>query len=987
MSGLDEGQGDVRNELGEKPPSEPELPEELDLGPDFESPVVVEEPNEDLPNELPLFLEVEDQPQIAGGDGAPASLAPSPPDASLRLSEDMAEVGVEHSVAQKEQVSVFKRRGRPNRALQEAMRQALGHSAMGPSSSMAGSVVATIGDGHLAVAVLPAGRAADAHAKRRELVKKATVEPSDPGALAKQPIRGLCPPPGVAEATLAASQLGGMLGEQVDDEAFSVSCGLLADAPMPMASKRLRAETLGVDEEKLDVLGPLVGSAIVLLDRVGRANLEKTIAVRISKPDLLLYCDFVAYDETPLPVALRAEGLQQSSPTSHPGSSQLVPANAGAIQCSVGIGSLLGSRLNTQQGSQKVLQTIQTGGILLHLAGQYVSILPSTVCPLTVIDRGTATCLKAALLRACGVSRASELFGTRMRLVCTDRNGANLLAEKSIAAERGEHWSSLHVHCEVHLAASAHEKTFSLQESNISGMIHCALALRNGTAMNRFRRCLRDEVASRFRVRFGTAPLDAIEHKRKVLRLFVSHGPQLAMKRILLALCPNGDWRSDQVEHYVPAFAQQPLSESAMLDHVTSGLIAALCASQPSVYPRSRWTGADLATDCLGVLEACHRLLSTTFLRFASTFESLPRATRLLAEASGLANNPAMPSLLALEDAPSGQDDEGGAAGDLDGGGALAGSVEATPKGNGKGATWAEVNAFHRRCAVRWLLGKPLGPLILQRLVMEPLRQLLRTQLTIAGDAWENEQRRKVLSSSVESPNPFGQRDYRLGLAAEMNAERSFFQRLRALFQENVFWEMIPVGCHTTAFRSLAFRLLSRAGCAVHELFVRPHKRLPFQVFRLLKEPELAAELVKTPPCMVDEWTKKLLQQHPDLSGTEFLQKLSLVALMAWKDIAQVEARHASVRRILAAASLQTRRQALKDLSAYWCCLQFRKRRQKHMLAPSTRPRKASVYLTPSPLPPLKFFIGELLICVVHHIQRPWFPNTPCVGLGRGAME
>ena len=49
----------------------------------------------------------------------------------------------------------------------------------------------------------------------------------------------------------------------------------------------------------------------------------------------------------------------------------------------------------------------------------------------------------------------------------------------------------------------------------------------------------------------------------------------------------------------------------------------------------NRWTGADLATDALGILEGCHRLLSSTYLRFAARWEQGARADRLIRAASG----------------------------------------------------------------------------------------------------------------------------------------------------------------------------------------------------------------------------------------------------------------------------------------------------------------------------------------------------------------
>ena len=91
-------------------------------------------------------------------------------------------------------------------------------------------------------------------------------------------------------------------------------------------------------------------------------------------------------------------------------------------------------------------------------------------------------------------------------------------------------------------------ENFSLMEDHITGMVRCALSLRVGAAMNVFRRCMRDEIADRLDIKFGRCPPDAVAHKKAVLRLFVSHGRKAMMRRLLLVLCPNGDWRIESFD-------------------------------------------------------------------------------------------------------------------------------------------------------------------------------------------------------------------------------------------------------------------------------------------------------------------------------------------------------------------------------------------------------------------------------------------------------
>ena len=102
----------------------------------------------------------------------------------------------------------------------------------------------------------------------------------------------------------------------------------------------------------------------------------------------------------------------------------------------------------------------------------------------------------------------------------------------------------MHLLCDVHLLALVFDKTLIALDDEVSGAIRVAKALRTGLAKTKFRQCLREEIASRLEILQGTPPLDAVAYKKKVLRLFISRGAGAPMRRALLSLCPNGDWRA-----------------------------------------------------------------------------------------------------------------------------------------------------------------------------------------------------------------------------------------------------------------------------------------------------------------------------------------------------------------------------------------------------------------------------------------------------------
>lgn len=928
-------------------------------------------PAESLPGELDLGGDSAD----GSGVDAPAGLAVLPRSPSLeRLAQpdtaDMA--GGEDTVGQNaapegelcsfsagsatpapvEQVSLFHRRGRRNDDLLQALREAMAADGSAAHEDEAGPPAA--GRARLALASV-VGPGCPSARETKDMIKATALEREELQHLSGRLVEGMCMPSPVARALSSACKLllsGAEL--TLDTEVQGLSSKLLAAEGQNLTSKVVLADSLNIDRNKVTRTLPVLGAVLFHGDRAKRAKLEENVVLNSPVGSLLLYIDFAAYDETPLPVTMKHASKAAAPAQGDIATDRLEGAYPLAVRGASG-GAQLDTKLRSSRGAQKVLQTVQESGMLLKCGDTYISIVSNTACPLLVLASCTGPALKESQLRLSGMSLASVRFGFRMRAVCTDRNASNLMAERGIARDRGQE-PALHTHCEIHKVASVYTRTFSFLEGNVRGMIHAALSLRQGDSMSRFRQCLKEEIASRFEVLTGKPPREALEHKRRVLQLFVAHGTELATRQVLLVLCPNGDWRARRVQHYVPADRAGAVDRAALLEHVTAGLVTALCASQPELYPRHRWTGADITTDTFGVIESCHMLLSTTYLRYAASYESVPKAQRLLVFGAMLSSGASarMPSgMLKLEDAQASA--QGGNAA------AVLSAMEATEmpavtQGSAAqqdAASWAEVNASHRRQGVEWVAGKPLAELILQRQVMEPLRQLLTRQFRVASEKWEEEQLLSVLRAKATGEHHgWGMRKYRLTVAASCEDEERFFEQLGVLFRPEL-WRILPPSSLTVSFQALAFRMLSRAGCSVHQLLRHPHKKMPFQLFRLLDDPSLSGELLRIPQCMWDAWSKKLLAQHPTLEGDDLLNKLALVGHLAWKDISRVEAKHATVRRVLKLSSTQTHPTTLEELSAQWCFLQARRALGKHRLSATGAARRSKVACVLVNTPPI----------------------------------
>lgn len=204
---------------------------------------------------------------------------------------------------------------------------------------------------------------------------------------------------------------------------------------------------------------------------------------------------------------------------------------------------------------------------------------------------------------------------------------------------------------------------------------------------------------------------------------------------------------------------------------------------------------------------------------------------------------------------------------------------------------------------------------------MEPLRQYLGKQFELASEAWSFVERGKA-AAAMEKGLPYNQ-NYRILSVAEGWGNDIFYAQLRLLFNGHLWAILRPMFC-TVSRRASAFMSLSRMGCAFMKLLVDPHRKCPYQTFRILRDPLFAKTIGNLPRCLLGEWTKALMAQDPSLEGPEVLEVMRAVASVVRVDISHIEARHASIRRMLTVKSVQTHPFSFEELSAQWVLQQHR---------------------------------------------------------------
>ena len=130
------------------------------------------------------------------------------------------------------------------------------------------------------------------------------------------------------------------------------------------------------------------------------------------------------------------------------------------------------------------------------------------------------------------------------------------------------------------------------------------------------------EIASRLEILEGAPERGAIEYRRHIVHAFVNHGTKILARRMLLCLLPNGDWCAPMLQHYIsPNTPDAARSRDFIVTQMCTGLMVVFSSRSPSLYDRSRWTGAEMAIDDLAIMESCHIILSTSFARFAYSQE------------------------------------------------------------------------------------------------------------------------------------------------------------------------------------------------------------------------------------------------------------------------------------------------------------------------------------------------------------------------------
>jgi hypothetical protein len=690
----------------------------------------------------------------------------------------------------------------------------------------------------------------------------------------------------------------------------------------PACSLNALETALEVERRKIKrYFQALAASLLSLQQAVARCMLRQ---IRISCPSVVVveFFKWRAYDETPLRLRVRETPccLLPVLPTTHDSEANVARRLQADTVDSVAaeratLDAAASSSIGVGVGTAKIVQSEFQWGMVLRFGESLVFVHGNMLPWLQSIRSNSAECIKAAILDV--IRMPEDLIEDaqhKTHLITTDDHPSNVRAEQSIKAEPGG-WNALHLVCDVHKLHGATSKVYDLCPADLSGLVNVSLSVSMATAMGRLRAELKRLLCARLTIYRGDAGADARSYRQGVLEIFgrscsldtpdtlvcglAASGDWKELRKRqrrqqqrhkVLTTLMNGEWRSrHEVQHFVLPGGYEKKEDC--LRQICKYVVPALAGTGFRMFPRNRWLNSLESVDAIGLFIACHGLLPDVFQIFASFAEAVNVP---IDSAAFLAQAAALPEGSPPENVPH----------------------QAPLASDG----WQELNRRIKLDSLSFLSSEPLPRLLLVRVVLSPLKDLIVEQHRLSA-GWDDIQIHHEVRALAAGGLPAGRRDYRVLLAHDSLATRRCLQELSEIFVSERPWTLLPDDNDMSLSDMVlaGFRMLARAGAAVTQLLLARHRHYPYKTFAVLHSKAAADELANEKRCLLDDWSLSWVTRYPtaeQMRGDEALLCLHAAAVLLRTDISSIECKHASVRRDLNAASLQTWAATLEHVSA-----------------------------------------------------------------------
>lgn len=691
---------------------------------------------------------------------------------------------------------------------------------------------------------------------------------------------------------------------ELNQELLKVSTHYLTSMSLPLGSTTADAAMLCVDRKVIRSTRLLSAAACIVSERHQWQKLEQQISACDGPLELLAYVEFAAYDGVDF--KMRSKQRPQSA------SSACEVATLASDSTSVLSPHLSPAQLQANEtvGVTRILHSENAVYMLVRKQEKTILVQSSNLNWLQVLDRMTGENMKQALADQSIGSSSRELFRRRVRLACTDGGSNNARAERHLVSER-DGWVGLQILCNLHAVSGVHTKVFDICKEHVSGFIAVSLSLQGGSNMNTFRKAVMNVIERNLQLVVAEAISEEAERYRHlVLDLLVGTRHDTRELRTALLRCASGDWR---ITGKFIFHVHGDETRETVVKMLESCFLPYVAGHAPFVWPTHRWTGMERSLRDLGLMACIHNILPEAYSEYVRLLGSSRKAGGRKADSLELADG-----------SPGGDDDTE--------------TLTLTNRlTHAKTLPWADANRAHRGAASSWLGSVYLpGIIIVLRLVLGPMQEYLSAELAMVSGAWHSMEWSRLgeQSSGADVMSFLRSRSWPLLNLALGVEDKKYFGGLRKLY-DPARLTSLPEEMRTVSWRSLMFKLFSRAACALYQMVVVVHRQFPWRLFLLAVQPDLCGDLLNSCVSSRDPYSDGFIKTYgPDLLQSAALLELAIIIMAGRSNIGRLESLHATIRRHLRIASLQTTVPDVASVSATYILGKVR-RREAEFLRPA----------------------------------------------------
>ena len=506
----------------------------------------------------------------------------------------------------------------------------------------------------------------------------------------------------------------------------------------------------------------------------------------------------------------------------------------------------------------------------------------------------------------------SMKYAFNLRHTCSDRYLANNVAERHMNGYFPDA-TLIHLHCDVHRLYQCTRAAMDMAEKDISGCIAFALAFGDPGVVPRMRQVMSKILLRKLEVVFEPPPSDWIDdYKQYQAEVFDTFLPIYNVvparaklnrkRRFILGHFLNGAMWCPEVTHHCPYGCCS--SELSTLKGVSIFVSWALIPTRCPMFPRSRWTNADIAIDFVGLLASVHSLLEPFALEMTggpdkehgeqqtktksdessnlydlldskAAIECEDEWNALLLEETGLAaehqatqttgvaagdakkvnTEPGSSEKFMAADTTTNDSGEAEAKADSESKLPFAFGEDAgsAPVMSGGERDWAAEKKQNKKKARAWAKSKPLARLVVLKETLALLMSLMYTFLSYTGQIFEERQRYREMQGK--------QRLYRVLQAYVGSDTQDTINKLSSQFFKPV--AALVVDDYTPQILAMRFRMVARALCNLHCLIRLPRSGFPFKLFLAMKGRRMDIDAVlASKPCSHDALAHLFLQRY-----------------------------------------------------------------------------------------------------------------------------